>query len=500
MAQIVLQDRDPVFLAVVEDKLRLAGHEVRLAGPRRGVDVGAADLLVLGLESSTSAGLEPLTRLRERAETRTLPVLVLSERNDSASRVAALRAGAADYLAKPCDLEELELRCSRLVGARASGSPILRGELADHPVWELIQFLSHSGRSGDLVLTTRVGNGKVRLRDGRAEGAAWERLCGDEALLAVLGAKQGSFRFVPVDEAEPLAGGAVEIQEALIRAAWLEDELESRRALRPVTGAPLRPTGVPFSRDGLEEELAKELPLEPVLEFLERHPRGRSWDALRELEWAPQKVRLAILLLLEAGALAAPSTDSGEFGYPDTSEIASTLVLDLAVDEFLSAARRAGFGTSALPIVVATEPWTWPELRRLLEGIPGASRIPAVRELLSSLTGDRRSGNLQLPSELGKLVLHVLDLDAASEEELVSLLTVSVGVLLWLDDGRYLERVPTWMDRLGPEGARGMVIADQPAVHHRVRGVLEGRSRWDVSPHAPQSLLGILRLLQIGSG
>ena len=52
-------------------------------------------------------GLEVLKRLREWSET---PVLVLSVRDDEAGKVAALDAGAEDYVTKPFSTPELLAR------------------------------------------------------------------------------------------------------------------------------------------------------------------------------------------------------------------------------------------------------------------------------------------------------------------------------------------------------------------------------------------------------
>ena len=92
-------------------------------------------LLDLGLPDMD--GLAALKRLREWSET---PVLVLSVRDDEAGKVAALDAGAEDYVIKPFSTPEL---LARLRAAQRKNRPA-----------EEISVFKH----GDLVvdLTTRI--------------------------------------------------------------------------------------------------------------------------------------------------------------------------------------------------------------------------------------------------------------------------------------------------------------------------------------------------------
>ena len=65
------------------------------------------DLIILDMGLPDIEGLEVLRRLRDWTST---PTIILSVRDSDADKVAALDAGADDYLAKPFSLEELMAR------------------------------------------------------------------------------------------------------------------------------------------------------------------------------------------------------------------------------------------------------------------------------------------------------------------------------------------------------------------------------------------------------
>jgi two-component system response regulator QseB len=71
------------------------------------------DLLVLDLGLPRLDGLDLLRQLR--AGHHGLPVLILTARDGIAQRIAALDAGADDYLVKPFDIDELKARIRALL-------------------------------------------------------------------------------------------------------------------------------------------------------------------------------------------------------------------------------------------------------------------------------------------------------------------------------------------------------------------------------------------------
>lgn len=73
----------------------------------------SVDLLILDLKMRRLGGLETLTALKEAG--RYLPVIVLTAFSSVNSAVAAMKEGAADYITKPVDIDELKIMIDRVL-------------------------------------------------------------------------------------------------------------------------------------------------------------------------------------------------------------------------------------------------------------------------------------------------------------------------------------------------------------------------------------------------
>ena len=92
------------------------------------------DLVVLDLGLPDMDGVEVIRKLRTWTP---IPIVILSGRMDSAGKVAALDAGADDYVTKPFNLDELLARPTppRPRGSAATGStsPIVESKTSSDP-------------------------------------------------------------------------------------------------------------------------------------------------------------------------------------------------------------------------------------------------------------------------------------------------------------------------------------------------------------------------------
>lgn len=127
--RVLLVEDDPQLGDGLTIGLRQGGHAVDWVKDGAAADQALAsesfDMLVLDLGLPRLSGMDLLKRVRGRGLS--LPVLILTARDATADKIAALDAGADDYLVKPIDLDELAARI-RALGRRATGraEPLLR--------------------------------------------------------------------------------------------------------------------------------------------------------------------------------------------------------------------------------------------------------------------------------------------------------------------------------------------------------------------------------------
>jgi two-component system KDP operon response regulator KdpE len=125
-------DDEPQILRALQTNLRAAGYEVNAAADVATAVEAAAlhppDAFILDLILPDGTGTELARRLREWTSA---PILILSVVGEDREKVAALDAGADDYVTKPFSVEELLARL-RAVLRRAgpAAGPVLQvGEI-----------------------------------------------------------------------------------------------------------------------------------------------------------------------------------------------------------------------------------------------------------------------------------------------------------------------------------------------------------------------------------
>jgi len=132
---ILVVDDEEAQRKVLAGFLRKKGFEVLAAGSAdealERVSTHTVDLVLTDLRMPGGGGLELLRGLR--ALNPEIPVVVMTAYGTVASAVEAMKDGAADYLSKPVDLDELELIVARSLERRAleSENRELRDQLAD---------------------------------------------------------------------------------------------------------------------------------------------------------------------------------------------------------------------------------------------------------------------------------------------------------------------------------------------------------------------------------
>ena len=132
--RILLTEDDAALAEALQFALTQAGHAVDWASNGAAADAALRQdkfgLLILDLGLPKLDGFEVLRRLRQHNTT--LPVLILSGREQPGEKVTGLDLGADDYLVKPFSLEELQARVRALLrrGQGSAAPQITYGDLS----------------------------------------------------------------------------------------------------------------------------------------------------------------------------------------------------------------------------------------------------------------------------------------------------------------------------------------------------------------------------------
>ena len=117
--RILVVDDHPPMVKLVEDALVRAGFSVATVSDGaeclRKVAAESPDLLILDVMMPGLNGLQVLRALRQREETKDLPVIMLTARKGHGDILDGFMGGANLYLTKPCQMEELVSSVKRML-------------------------------------------------------------------------------------------------------------------------------------------------------------------------------------------------------------------------------------------------------------------------------------------------------------------------------------------------------------------------------------------------
>jgi two-component system KDP operon response regulator KdpE len=122
--KILVVDDEQQITRVLLKGLQAAGFQVRVSNDgRSGLEAFRSwlpDLVITDLSMPGFDGIELCSRIRQLSE---VPILVLSVRDDEATKVKALDLGADDYVAKPFGMAELTARVRALLRRSTPSAP-----------------------------------------------------------------------------------------------------------------------------------------------------------------------------------------------------------------------------------------------------------------------------------------------------------------------------------------------------------------------------------------
>ncbi len=121
------------------------------------IDERAPDIVILDWMLPKVSGIEVCRRLRGRAQTRNLPVIMLTARGEESDRVRGLDTGADDYMVKPFSMTEFTARVRAVLRRIRPALAEERLALGDIEVDQAAHRVRRNGRS------VRLGPTEYRL-------------------------------------------------------------------------------------------------------------------------------------------------------------------------------------------------------------------------------------------------------------------------------------------------------------------------------------------------
>jgi putative two-component system response regulator len=205
--RILMVDDEIDYLMLLKLKLVNEGFDV-VAADNAGEALAAMektppDLVVADVMMPGMDGITMFRRMREaNAPWGEIPLIFLSGRDESQTKVDALQLGAEDFLVKPVDLKELAARIRNVIrrdvkwrkgalgSAQAAG---VVGDLRNLGVPDIVQTLRLGLKTACVRVTGKGGEGKIWFENGRVRHAELGSLSGELAFYEMLRWQEGPF-------------------------------------------------------------------------------------------------------------------------------------------------------------------------------------------------------------------------------------------------------------------------------------------------------------------
>ncbi len=201
-------DPDRVSQRFIERSLRLADIQVEATRDGTGaldiLGTDSVDIVVSETQLGDMSGVQLLRRLKGERRLEFVPFIFVSADTKRETKLAALNAGAYDYLTKPCDGDELGARARRLIdqsrkmtGRCANHNYLLAGDFEAIAFGDLCSMFEYSRRTGILALMVPSGLGQILFENGMVVGAFFRNLVNEPAFYRLSVEERGQFEFTP---------------------------------------------------------------------------------------------------------------------------------------------------------------------------------------------------------------------------------------------------------------------------------------------------------------
>jgi DNA-binding response OmpR family regulator len=202
--KVLLVDDNPMVLELLRQAL---AHFCAVQTLNDGADAllkaidEKPDLIITDFAMTGMDGRQLLQKIKARAATATIPVILMASKTDINERLKALGDTVEDFVEKPFFVKEASARIKKLVdkialekmAREAPAEGVLRGSLAQMNVLDLLQSLDMGRKTCLLTLSNNGDKCKMFFTDGQINHALYGKVKGDEAVYKVLTWSEGSF-------------------------------------------------------------------------------------------------------------------------------------------------------------------------------------------------------------------------------------------------------------------------------------------------------------------
>ena len=222
--RILVVEDDPLVTRMILECLRPLEVEAWAVNSGREAlteaEAAPPDLILLDVVLPDLDGFAVTAKLKEKAATRDVPVILVTTQARMEDRVRGLEVGAADCITKPFYYEEVRARvlsalqraaAARAAAAAEAAGPTvpaagIQGRLQEVSLPNVIQILEVERKTGTLELERGGERAALHFDEGQIVDAAWKDHGGEMAVYRILQWTEGAFRF------DPAAAGAAPAQ------------------------------------------------------------------------------------------------------------------------------------------------------------------------------------------------------------------------------------------------------------------------------------------------
>ncbi|GAB4246081.1 MAG: hypothetical protein OHK0028_23930 [Deltaproteobacteria bacterium] len=205
--RILMVDDEIDYLTLLKLKLVNEGFDVTAIDNARdalaAMEREAPDLVVADVLMPEMDGIAMFRRMKEsNAPWGDTPLIFISGREESQTKVEALHLGAEDYLVKPVDLKELAARIRNVIrrdakwrkgGAASTQAAGVVGDLKNLGIPEIVQTLHLGLKTACVRIKRKEGEGRIWFENGRIRHCELGDLSGESAFYEMLRWQEGPF-------------------------------------------------------------------------------------------------------------------------------------------------------------------------------------------------------------------------------------------------------------------------------------------------------------------